>query len=412
LTWYGIISTSIKKIKTMPKQIKLKSLIVTSRSLLLVVLAVAIGATGSTSYIVHADQYDDQINALRAQNNNTQSSINSLASQAGSYQAAIGQLQMQISGVQAAINTNVARQTSLQQQIVDAEAKLKQQRAYLAADIKAMYVDGQLSTIEQLATSKNLSDYVDKEEYRTSVQNKINSLVKEISAQQAALKLQKEELDRLVVSQQQQRNELAAAQAQQQQLLAYNQQQQDTFNSQISANNSQITKLKQAQAAELARRYGSSGGTVGGGGYPWGNAVCIHTGKVGGPCSNYDWAMNGSIWNYQTGGYGYRNCTDYVAWRIGAPSGLGNARDWPENAANKYNIGSSSTPRPGDAAVDQSGYYGHVMYVESVSADGIVVSDYNRIGDGLYRMTSLTKVGDGLYKSSTGVTSRLIFVHF
>ena len=36
-----------------------------------------------------------------------------------------------------------------------------------------MYIDGQLTTIEELATSKNLSEYVDKEDYRTTVQNKI-----------------------------------------------------------------------------------------------------------------------------------------------------------------------------------------------------------------------------------------------
>lgn len=361
---------------------------------------------------VHADQYDDQINALRAQNNSSQSVINDLAAQASSYEEAIGVLRGQIGSLQASIAANQAQQAKLQQRIDEAKAKLERQREYLAADLKAMYIDGQLSTIEELATSSSLSEYVDKETYRTSVQNKISGQIKEINALRAELSKQKQEMDTLIASQQEQNNQLVAARSQQEQLLAYNAGQRSAYSAQISANNAEIIKLKAAQAAELARKYGSSGGVAGGGGYPWGHAVCIHTGSASGACPNYDWAVNGSIWNWATGGYGYRNCTDYVAWRIGPGAGLGHAKDWPGNAAAKYGKSYDATPRPGDAAVDQAGTYGHVMYVESVSADGIVVSDYNRTGDGLYRVTSLTKVGEGRYRSPTGFVNNLVFVHF
>jgi len=396
----------------MPKQ-KIKSPIATIykfRALALVVLAV--GIIGGAVAVVHADQYDDQINALRQKNNDTQGLVNSLASQASSYQGAINTLQVQVNAVQTQIALNQAQQAKLQAEIEQHQKDIDVKRVQLNATIKAMYLDGQITPIEQLATSNNLSDFVDKEEYRQTVQSDLNTTISQIAQLQAKLKTQKNELDTLVASQQQQRTALATAQSQQQELLAYNQQQRDQFSQQIQTNNSQIASLKKAQAVELARKYGSSGGIAGGGGYPWGNAVCIHTGSASGYCSNYDWALGGSIWNYATGGYGYRNCTDWAAWKIGAPSGLGNARDWPSNASSKYGISSSSTPTPGDAAVDTGGSYGHVMYVEAVSGDGMVVSDYNRIGDGLYRITSLTKVGDGLYRSPTGVTSRLTFVHF
>lgn len=381
----------------------------TTRTVLVLAMVVAIGCEAVN---VYADQFDDQISTLRSQNSDAQNIINGLASQADSYEGAIAALQTQISSLQTAIAANQARQSQLQQQIDEAKAKLEQQRKYLGDDIRAMYIDGQLSTIEELATSKSLSEYVDKEAYRTGIQNKISLKIKEINALRAELKKQKAEMDTLVASQQAQNSQLVAARSEQQQLLAFNQGQQAAYSSQISANNAQIIKLKAAQAAELARKYGSSGGVAGGGGYPWGGAVCIHTGSASGPCPNYDWAVNGSIWNWSTGGYGYRNCTDYVAWRINPGSGLGNAKDWPANASNIYRKPSDTSPRPGDAAVDQSGTYGHVMYVESVSGDGIVVSDYNRIGDGLYRMTSLTKVGDGQYRSPTGVVNNLVFVHF
>ena len=92
----------------------------------------------------------------------------------------------------------------LQQKIAEAQAKLDSQKQSLRLDIRTMYIDGQLSTIEQLATSKNLSDYVDKQEISTTIQNKINAQIKEIAALQAQLTAEKGKLDVLVDSQKQQ----------------------------------------------------------------------------------------------------------------------------------------------------------------------------------------------------------------
>lgn len=388
----------------MPKQTKTAPKLARFRALSMAVALIAVFGIAS---IAHADKYDDQINALRAQNNAAQGQLNSLTSQASSYQDAINQLQSQITAVQAQIGANQAQQADLQAKIVANQAIVDAKKISLAATVKAMYLDGQMSTIEELATSKNLSDYIDKAEYRSVVQNQLNTTIKEIAVIQAELQKQKIEVEVLLASEKSQNDQLAAAQAEKANLLAYNQGQQDQFNSQITTNNDSISKLKQQQALELALRYGSSGGIAGGGGYPWGNAVCIHTGSASGPCRNYDWSMNGSIWNYAVAGYGYRNCTDWVAWKTGAPGGLGNANTW---AARSNNV--STNPHRGDAAVDEWGPYGHVMYVESVNGDTIIVSDYNRIGDGLYRITQLTKVGEGRYQSPTGQVATLKFVTF
>jgi surface antigen len=108
--------------------------------------------------------------------------------------------------------------------------------------------------------------------------------------------------------------------------------------------------------------------------------------------------MNGSVNNWQNGGYGYRNCTDWVAWRVKTaggyvPSGLGNAKYWDDRAS-AYGFTVSSAPRVGAAAVSNYGYYGHVMYVEAVNDNGtITVSDYNRAGTGKYDINSISSAG-------------------
>lgn len=93
-------------------------------------------------------------------------------------------------------------------------------------------------------------------------------------------------------------------------------------------------------------------------------------------------------------GFAYRNCTDYVAWKINSlGSGFsntmnggrfGNAKNWDDNARNLgWTV--SATPRVRAIAVSNAGTYGHVAFVESVNGDGSVnVSEYNSAVKGGY----------------------------
>ena len=370
----------------MPKQNIFKLISVQLRACLLILLAVVVVGGAAIS---HADKYDEQINALRAQNADTQNLVNGLQAQANSYQDAINQLQSQISALQAAMAANEAQQASVQQQITDAQNKIEQERKYLAEDIKTMYVEGQLSTIEELATSKNLSEYVDKQEYRTTVQNKIDSTIKEIAALQVQLQKQKQELDVLVASEKQQNDQLASAQAQQQQMLAYNQSQQDSYNQQISANSSKIADLRRQQIAANSRFIGAAGsGAACGGGYParW--------------CEIPQDSVIDSWGMYN------RECVSYTAFRVAASGrympywgGVGNANQWPGDAQ-RAGIPVDNSPRAGDVAISMRGAYGHAMYVESVNGNGTIsISQYNAALDGRYSTNTISPSG-------------LYFIHF
>ncbi len=119
------------------------------------------------------------------------------------------------------------------------------------------------------------------------------------------------------------------------------------------------------------------------GGYPDLDAV---------DCSNnygiYSWCKNGS--DISPRGYGYRNCTDWAAWKVEGLigrkiQGLGNANTWDDRAPNMKFTVVHTNPEPGDVAVWNSGTYGHVAFVESVNKDGSVnISQYNKSGQGEY----------------------------
>jgi surface antigen len=338
---------------------------------------------------VHADQYDEQIKALNAQNSQAQNVVNSLTAQAGSYQAAIDQLQAQIDAVRAQIAANQAQQAVLQQQMTDAQNKITEQKKYLADDIRSMYIDGQLSTIEELATSKNLSDYVDKEEYRITAQDQMNQTIKEITALQIQLQQQKAELDTLLASQQQQNEQLAAAESQQQQMLAYTEGQRSAYNAQISANSGRIAELRRQQIIANSRFIGAAGsGPACGGGYP------------------AKWCEIGQDTVIDTWGMYNRECVSYTAFRVAASGrympywgGYGNANQWDDNAR-AAGIPVDTNPRVGDVAISNGGTYGHAMYVEAVNGDGsIFVSQYNAALDGRYSTKTINPSG-------------LYFIHF
>ena len=107
-------------------------------------------------------------------------------------------------------------------------------------------------------------------------------------------------------------------------------------------------------------------------------------------------------------GYYYRNCTDYVAWRLtqnGVPlwmtQGLGDAKTWAVVAKQRH-LPVDPFPAVGSVAVNPTGKYGHVAVVTAVSGGYISVEQYDVNFDGDFSTSSG-------YPSSLGFTR---FIHF
>ncbi|MDQ3123347.1 MAG: CHAP domain-containing protein [bacterium] len=389
------------------KQVRSLSVSFNRRLTLLVSIAVfSFGSFAGVRY-VSAQSLQEQINNLTRKNSQTQDQVEDLKLEAASYEDAINTLQARINAYQREIDVREAQSKKLQAQIIQKQKELEKQKMLLGKNIKAMYLEGDITTLEMLATSKSLTEYFDKQQYRSVVKDKIKDTLDKVTVLKAELQTKKVEVEKIIKQQEQLRTATAVQKTEQARLLNFNESQQSQFNSQMKSNQKKINELKRQQAIENARLFGGNGGQLGGGGYPWGYARCIHTGQLEGWCYNYDWGVNGNAYNWNTGGYGYRNCTDWVAYRVRVaggrvPSGLGNARQWDDRGPS-YGLTVSSTPRVGAAAVSNNGYYGHVMYVEAVNGDGtIVVSDYNRAGTGKYDMNVL----------STSTASYLRYVYF
>jgi peptidoglycan hydrolase CwlO-like protein len=163
---------------------------------ILAAVAVLLGAGVFAGYsnVLAANSTCNSIADCNAQISASRNAVANLRAEAVSYQDAVARLNGQIAILQGQIDYNTAEQNRITNEIATKQAELDRQREILASDLKAMYVDDQMTTIEMLATSKNLSEYVDKEAYRSVVQSKIQSSLKEIAALQAQLKSQKDQV--------------------------------------------------------------------------------------------------------------------------------------------------------------------------------------------------------------------------
>jgi len=339
---------------------------------------------------VRADSIQQQIQNLQNQNAANQNAVSQLQGQAVSYQDAINHLNAQIYQLQGEIQANLATQASLQQQIEQKQAQLEEQKKGLGEDLKSMYVNGSMTTVEMLATSQDLSHFVDAETYRGAVQTSIQKTLAQIATIQAQLKSQKDQLVIKQQQQQQQQSQLSTAQAQQSNLLAMNEQQQSSYNAQTQANQAKINDL----IAEQAR----ANATTSPGGYyfiRFPGAVSSHDVSINDyPYANAGFGMStapGCVDNDGPDRWGYctRQCVSYAAWAVErsgrtAPTYYGNAKDWISAARSAGIPIFPSDPQPGDVAISTAGTWGHAMYVEKVDGNNIFVSQYNQALTGQY----------------------------
>lgn len=320
----------------------------------------------------------NQINASR-------SAVDDLKSQAVSYQDAVTRLQSEINTIQVQISANQAEQARLEKAITDAQAQIDYQKAVLGADLRTMYIEGQMTPIEALATSNSLSDYVDKEEYRRAVQNSIQVTLDKIAKMQAELNSQKERVGALLAEQRAQAAQLASARNEQASLLSLNKSQQAAYNVQTSQNQAKLNALIAAQRAANSStttgtyayiRFPGAVRDFNPGAYPYASAGFSMSTAPG--CNDND---GPDKWGYCT-----RQCVSYTAWAVEAsgrtaPRYWGNAKNW-DDRARSAGIPVYSYPEVGDIAISNSGTWGHAMYVEAVSGDRIYVSQYNAQLDG------------------------------
>lgn len=384
-----------KKQKSMQKKLSTR---VRQTALVVAAFAMVLG----TPAAVYAETYDQQIQRLQQEQSQQQAVSDKLGGQAKTIEEQISDLQNQIAAIQAQISANQKRYADLTAQIKQAEKELAQQKKVLGINIKQMYVEGDISTVEMLASSKNISEYLDKQQYRNSVKDKITETVKKIDTLKKQLNDQKEQVAKLLEEQEKLKASLDAKRNEANAKLAQTQQEKSKFDQKVSELQNKIAEVHAAQLAAI--RAATAGGSRDFGsldGFEFRNIV-----RSGNPCGGgypgrYCNAAQDSVideWQLYN-----RECVSYAAYamqyrfgkKVPSFNGQGNAYEWPGYlSAQGYTV--NQTPSVGSVAIVPAGQlpYGHAMVVEAVMSNGWVhVSQFNWDVDGTYSEMDIKPTG-------------------
>ena len=328
------------------------------------------------SHSVFADKYDDQINSIKQEISQFEAKAQELSAQASTLATAVAKLANERAALQAQLDLSQAKYDKLTADITATEKRIVDNKDALGTILADLYVDDDITPIEMIASSKNISDYIDKQEYRNSVKDDLKNTIDEINALKKSLDEQKKSVSIVLEEQKAQKADIVAKENEQTTLLNNTRGDEAAYRSLVALKDSQVAELRRQQEEEIARRIRESGqkssyqvvpGSSTNGGYPdkWANA----------PMNSYvdNWGMYS------------RQCVSYAAYMVwknygNMPywGGFGNANQWTGNAYS-YGIPVGKVPKAGSVGVIRSGAYGHVAWVDSVQSNGTITIDHYNV---------------------------------
>lgn len=377
-------------------------------------------ALGALAPSVNAQDIDSQISSANSQIQNLNNQKQAVASQVDQLSQDLSNVQSRINSVQAEQETAKANLEVLKAEISKLETLIAERNERLKDQARAVQVNGARSYLDFLLNADSITDVV----------NRIGVIVDLVGANRQLMQEQARDKEQVETKEQAQKANLAQQEANEAQLQNLQSELSATFNKHkatlANLSNEELEAIaardglvqeKERLAAEKARADAekaaaqkaaeaakeamlkateesvaqaaattaavtvSTPATIAAkSATPAKAANIVVGGSFAAPDPSFVAALNG--------GY-FGQCTYYMYNRfaqLGSPirtTGLGNAAEWPANAA-AAGYGVSSTPRAGTAIVFQRGVggadpvYGHVGFVERVNADGsLFISEMN-----------------------------------
>lgn len=349
-----------------------------SKTVLFVVISAVLVLSGTLfiSMNASANNYEARIKALENQISQYDKEAARLSGEADTLNRELKRLNNEKAAIQAKVDISQAKYNKLSQEIKENEEKIEQNKTALGKIVADIYVDDSVSTIEMLASSNGIGDYLDKQEYRSMARDQVTASIGKIKQLKEELEQQRKDVDAVLRDEKKQRDQLAAKENEQAALLSQTRGDEAAYrklSKSTTAKKEQLQREQQA-AIEAALRAANGGNT--------GNISAGDPNKGGYPAylanSNY-YAPLVDPWGMYS-----RQCVSYTAWKVFQKNGhmpywggVGNANQWPGNAR-AAGIPVNKTPRAGSVGVIMAGQYGHVVWVESVNGDGTInISQYN-----------------------------------
>lgn len=351
--------------------------------------ALVVGLCILIPHLARADELQPLIDAVTKQIQDNQAIVNQKQAEADTLQNRLTAVQADLNAARSNLDLTKLRIKQINQDQKNTEKELDYQTELLRQSIAAAYKQGNVTPMEVLASSDNLSDLVSKQEYYGSLRMKITGNLNKIKDVRKQLESFKTQLRIRAEQEKLEEAAIADKEAQLSELVTQTRGEEGAYRQLVDADKLKLSTLRAQQAAAIAA-----------------NSV----GRDFAVTSEYPWATVDPFPSYGVDPWGfyYRQCTSYAAWRranLGRPLpawgflGPANAKDWP-GWATKFGMRVDTQPEVGAVGVYPVGEYGHVMIVEAIVANGekVLVSEFNADWN-------------GHYSQSLWPTSSLQFIH-
>lgn len=340
---------------------------------------------------------DTECENAKANMQQNQSEAYEYTKKAESVSEVVNQLGAEINTLNAQIAANEAKITELNAEIDANEKKLAEIQAALAEMLINMHFNEDSQPITILAGSKTISDYAEKQAREDVAKQEIAAASERVKEIKEKLNAQKDDAEKALATVTDSKKLVAAKRADQQTLMAQYEKSADDASALASYWEEQVKALAWVPPSN----------STGNGTRSW-SANNTYPYRYNCPQDNV---------RYSAYGGAVCQCTSYASYKALEKWGISNT--WGGNAYNYVNASGYYVPKTGirtyvdrtpaanTIAVQTGGLYGHVMWVESVNADGSVnVTEYN---------VSWASIGcyAGDFCSRNGVgSSNMWFVHF
>lgn len=178
--------------------------------------------------------------------------IQELQEQANTLQVKIDQLDAEILGEQKKIELTKNNIKELEQQIKETEAELNRQKDILRHALITLYKEGNITTIELLASSESYTDFINQQEYLSRIKDQIHESAKKVEDLKHELEGEKDKQDELLLELEARRDQLASKRNEQNRLLEQTEGEEARYQSIVADLQAQKEEAEAALNAYLA----------------------------------------------------------------------------------------------------------------------------------------------------------------
>ena len=207
-----------------------------------------------TPGLVFANQYQDEINDLDRKIEQSEAIIEELQGRANTLENRLAVLAAEKNEIQARINQSTAQREQLLVEIEENQVKMDRQQKVLGDTFADLYVDASISPIEMIASSDNISEYLDQAEYQSAIRDNLQKSLEQIKTIKAELAQQKTAVEAVIARQEGEREQLAAKESEQSRLLSETRGQESEYKDLVNDLQKQREEAQQALAASLQSR--------------------------------------------------------------------------------------------------------------------------------------------------------------